>query len=76
MPRLRIRHESLYSYSEPVRFGPWRLLVRPLDTHATRLISASLETPPSDLKWAYDAYGNCVCHLQPRDCADFLKVRE
>jgi len=74
MPRLRIRHESLYSYSEPVRFGPWRLLMRPLDTHATRLISASLETPPSELKWAYDAYGNCVCHLQPRDRADFLKV--
>jgi transglutaminase-like putative cysteine protease len=74
MPRLRIRHESLYTYSEPVQFGPWRLLMRPLDTHATRLISASLETPPSDLKWTYDAYGNCVCHLQPRDRADFLKV--
>jgi hypothetical protein len=74
MPRLRIRHESLYTYSEPVTFGRWRLLMRPLDTHATRLISASLETPPCDLKWTYDAYGNCVCHLQPYGKASFLKV--
>ena len=57
MPRLRIRHETTYTYSEPVKFGAWRLLMRPLDTHATRLIEASLETPPGSLKWAYDAYG-------------------
>ena len=74
MPRLKIRHESLYSYSQPVRFGPWRLLMRPLDTHATRLISASLETPPASVKWTYDAYGNCVCHLEPTGSANFLKV--
>ena len=51
-----------------------RLLMRPLDTHATRLISASLETPPSETKWVYDAYGNCVCFLQPQGQASFLKV--
>jgi transglutaminase-like putative cysteine protease len=74
MPRLRIRHESVYTYSAPVTFGPWRLLIRPLDTHATRLISASLEAPPADIKWAYDAYGNCICHLQPSNPAAMLKV--
>jgi transglutaminase-like putative cysteine protease len=74
MPRLRIRHESVYTYSAPVAFGPWRLLIRPLDTHATRLISASLEAPPADIKWAYDAYGNCICHLQPSHPAAVLKV--
>jgi transglutaminase-like putative cysteine protease len=74
MPRLRIRHESTYTYSEPVRFGPWRLLMRPLDTHATRLIKASLETPASDIKWSYDAYGNCVCHLTPNAISDQLSV--
>jgi transglutaminase-like putative cysteine protease len=74
MPRLRIRHESVYTYSAPVTFGPWRLLIRPLDTHATRLISASLEAPPADIKWAYDAYGNCICHLQPANPAAMLKV--
>jgi transglutaminase-like putative cysteine protease len=74
MPRLRIRHESLYAYSQPVRFGLWRLLIRPLDTHATRLIEATLEAPPSEIEWAYDAYGNCVCYLQPAAPADQLKV--
>jgi transglutaminase-like putative cysteine protease len=74
MPRLRIRHESTYSYSEPVRFGCWRLLMRPLDTHATRLIRASLETPPGEVKWFYDAYGNCVCHLTPGGMSDQLSV--
>jgi transglutaminase-like putative cysteine protease len=74
MPRLRIRHESTYAYSEPVRFGPWRLLMRPLDTHATRLIEAYLETSPSELKWSYDAYGNCVCHLTPTGVSDHLSV--
>ena len=74
MPRLKIRHESLYAYDRPVAFGQWRLLMRPLDTHATRLISASLETPPSETKWVYDAYGNCVCFLQPQGQASFLKV--
>jgi len=74
MPRLRIRHESVYTYDRPVRFGAWRLMMRPLDTHATRLIEAYLETPPSDLKWTYDAYGNCVCFLTPREPSSRLCV--
>ena len=74
MPRLRIRHESTYVYSEPVRFGRWRLLVRPLDTHATRLIEASLEAPPSEIKWTYDAYGNCLCHLTPTGVSNQLRL--
>jgi transglutaminase-like putative cysteine protease len=74
MTRLRIRHESLYSYPYPVVFGRWRLLMRPLDTHATRLIEATLETPPADILWSYDAYGNCVCYLQPDAPSDHLKV--
>jgi transglutaminase-like putative cysteine protease len=74
MSRLRIRHESLYTYPRPVQFGVWRLLMRPLDTHAIRIIDASLETPPARVAWTYDAYGNCVCHLQPTGPADHLKV--
>lgn len=74
MPRLLIRHESVYRYSQPVQFGQWRLLIRPLDSHATRLIEASLETPPGEVKWAYDAYGNCVCYLRPTMTSDTLRV--
>ena len=74
MPRLSIRHESVYSFDRRVEFGRWRLLMRPLDSHATRLIKASLETPPGDLKWSYDAYGNCVCNLTPHGESDSLIV--
>ena len=74
MPRLKIRHESTYTYDRPVTFGEWRLLMRPLDTHATRLIEASLEAPPSDTRWVYDAYGNCVCYLKPTEASDRLSV--
>jgi transglutaminase-like putative cysteine protease len=74
MTRLRIRHESLYTFPRPVTFGAWRLLMRPLDTHATRIVDAWLETPPGEVIWSYDAYGNCVCHLQPDGPATQLKV--
>ncbi len=74
MPRLLIRHESVYRYARPVQFGQWRLLIRPLDSHATRLIDASLETPAGEVKWAYDAYGNCVCYLRPSGMSDTLRV--
>jgi YD repeat-containing protein len=69
-----IRHESTYVYSRPVRFGRWRLLMRPLDTHATRLIEASLEAPASRTKWSYDAYGNCVCDMWPTGESDRFSV--
>jgi len=74
MSRLLIRHESIYRYARPVEFGQWRLLIRPLDSHATRLIDASLVTPPGEVKWAYDAYGNCVCYLRPSGASDQLRV--
>jgi transglutaminase-like putative cysteine protease len=74
MARLRIRHESVYTYSAPVRFGRWRLLVRPIDTHANRLIEATLEAPPSQIKWTNDAYGNSVCFLTPNAESAELRV--
>jgi transglutaminase-like putative cysteine protease len=74
MTRLKIRHESVFTFPEPVEFGSWRMLMRPLDTHATRIVQASLETPPAAVGWSYDAYGNCVCHLQPDAPAAQLKV--
>jgi YD repeat-containing protein len=48
--------------------------MRPLDTHATRLIEATLETPPGRTKWSYDAYGNSVCHLFPSAESNRLSV--
>lgn len=75
MTRLTIRHETRYAYEHPVSFGPHRLLVRPRDSHATRVLQASLAfSPPGETRWIYDAYGNCVCLLSPRGEAEALSI--
>ncbi len=42
MARLSILHETRYSYARPVGFGAHRLLIRPRDSHAIRIVEASL----------------------------------
>jgi transglutaminase-like putative cysteine protease len=75
MTRLTIRHETRYDYERPVRFGPHRLLIRPRDSHALRLIQASLElSPPGETRWIYDAMGNCVCWFTPLGEARRLSI--
>jgi len=66
MGRLRIRHETFYSYERPVAFAAHRLLVRPRDSHAIRVVDAVLTvSPPGDTRWVYDALGNSVCCFTP-----------
>jgi transglutaminase-like putative cysteine protease len=75
MTRLLIRHETVYAYERPVRFGPHRLVVRPRDSHATRVAQATLTfSPTGDTRWVYDAMGNCVCLLQPHGEASNLSI--
>jgi len=75
MTRLSIRHETLYRYGQPVGFGPQRLMVRPRDSHADRLLEASLELSlPGDVRWMYDALGNCICWYHPQGQADELRI--
>lgn len=75
MTRLRIRHETRYAYERPVGFGPQRLLVRPRDSHATRILEATLAfAPTGDTRWVYDALGNCVCLFQPLGEASGLSI--
>lgn len=66
MARLTIFHETRYSYQRPVRFGQHRLMLRPRDSHAIRVIEAKLTlSPPGKTRWVYDALGNCVCLFSP-----------
>jgi len=67
MARFTIRHETLYTYERPVRFAAHRLLVRPRDSHAIRVVETSLTlSPPGDTQWLYDALGNSVCCFTPQ----------
>jgi transglutaminase-like putative cysteine protease len=75
MTRLSIRHETLYRYGRPISFGLQRLMIRPRDSHADRLVEASLEVwPPGDTRWTYDALGNCLCWYQPLGESDELRI--
>ena len=67
MARLRIRHETFYTYERPVGFATHRLLLRPRDSHAIRVVDAVLTvSPPGDTRWIYDALGNSVCRFTPK----------
>jgi len=75
MTRFSIRHETRYDYERPVTFGPHRLLLRPRDSHAIRLVTAHLTvSPPGETRWTLDAYGNCLCHFTPRGEAQRLSI--
>lgn len=75
MTRLTITHETRYGYERPVAFGPQKLLLRPRDSHATRVVEASLSTSqPGSSRWIFDALGNCVCLFTPEGRADRLVI--
>lgn len=66
MTRLTIVHETRYGYERAVSFGQHRLLLRPRDSHALRVVEASLTLSlPGETRWVYDAVGNCVCWYTP-----------
>jgi transglutaminase-like putative cysteine protease len=75
MVRLSIRHETLYAYERPVRFSAHRLMVRPRDSHATRVVDAHLTlSPPGDIRWLYDALANSVCCYTPQGESRALSI--
>lgn len=75
MARLSIRHETLYTYERPVRFAPHRLMVRPRDSHAIRVVEAVLTvSPPGETRWLYDAFGNSVCSFTPQGESAALSI--
>ncbi len=75
MTRLSTTHETRYGYEKPVAFGPQRLLLRPRDSHAIRVVEASLITSqPGSTRWIFDALGNCVCLFTPQGEADHLNI--
>ena len=75
MARLTIRHETLYTYERPVGFAQHRLLLRPRDSHAIRIVEAVLTvSPPGATRWIYDALGNSVCCFSPRGESRSLSI--
>ena len=75
MTSFRVRHETVYSYARPVNFGEHRLMIRPRDSHALRLNSATLLVEPAAaVRWSFDVFGNSVARLRFNAPAQRLRI--
>ena len=76
MSRLRIVHETTYTYKKAVRFGPHRLILRPREGHDLRVEEMRLEIAPDfELEWSRDLFGNSVAIAHISSAADQLRMR-
>jgi transglutaminase-like putative cysteine protease len=61
MQRLKIFHETIYSYTRPIVLGAHKLLVRPRDGHDIRIEASKLDIFPAALvSWHRDELDNSV----------------
>ena len=61
MKRIRIIHNTTYSYSEEVELLPHKLMIRPREGHDIYIENSILQiTPENKIKWQRDIYGNSV----------------
>lgn len=61
MIRLAVHHRTTYRYRRPVVFGAHRLMIRPRDGHDLRVVESELTvSPPADVRWTYDVFGNSI----------------
>ncbi len=75
MITLDVRHTTTYRYANPVRFLEHRLVSRPRSSHELSLLDTGIAiTPPAQLRWLHDVFGNSVLRLTFDDSADRLVV--
>lgn len=76
MRRLAIFHLTEYRYSTQVSLLPHRLRLRPLESHALRIESSTLDISPAHvIRWYRDALGNSVATVSFNGLSDTLRVR-
>lgn len=75
MKRLHIEHRTLYRYSQAVRFGLHRLVLRPREGHDVTVVKHDLViTPAARLFWLRDLFGNNVAIAEITEEADRLEI--
>ncbi len=75
MRRLTVEHRTHYRYTEPVDFGPHRLMLRPRDSHGLRLLEAHLTLfPIAEVNYVYDVFGNSIALVNFQESADELRI--
>lgn len=72
---LFVRHVTTYTYSQPVTFGPHRLMIRPRDSFDIRILDTQLDvTPAASLQWMHDVYGNPIAIATFHEPSDRLEI--
>lgn len=72
---LAIRHRTAYQYGKPVSLQPHRMMLRPRESVAVRLLSHELEmTPRASLAWSHDVDGNEVAAATFAQMTDRLVI--
>lgn len=61
MPAFQLRHATTYAFSSPVTLSPHSLYLRPRGDHKLKVRSSALTlSPPAEVVWRNDLYGNSV----------------
>jgi transglutaminase-like putative cysteine protease len=75
MSVFKLRHATTYTFSGPVTLGPHLLYLRPRADHALRLDQSTLTiSPPAEIIWRNDAYGNSVAVASFAGQTDRLEI--
>ena len=67
MPVFQVRHATTYAFSSPVTLSPHQLYLRPRGDHKLKVLASALTlSPPAEVVWRNDLYGNSVAiaHFQ------------
>jgi transglutaminase-like putative cysteine protease len=75
LARFQITHRTEYRYTQPVRLGPHRLMLRPRESRELELLSHQITTsPPSTISWAQDVFGNAIATATFQAPTDHLVI--
>jgi len=75
LTKLRIHHETVYTYTKRVKFGQHRLVVRPREGHDLRVESMNLTvSPAAEVRWIRDVFGNSIALLWFEKGAKELRI--
>jgi transglutaminase-like putative cysteine protease len=75
MKRIRIVHRTEYRYSQPVKFGPHRALLRPREGHDVHIARSRLEVfPGAEVRWLRDVYDNSIAILTFAERSEKLSI--
>lgn len=75
MIALEVRHRTTYRYRAPVDLGPHRLMLRPRESRDLRVVSIAVNvSPPAQVTWAHDVFGNSVATAAFHGATDGLVI--